>query len=90
MNELELNKFEAGISECFGQCARGESDCLLRDLLIRIKGAGFCPKKMYHINRVLAEMLLRLSLVGNQRQSTGHWFSCQMPVNSLVTIGGLD
>ena len=38
----------------------------------------------------LAEMSLCLSLVGNQRQPTGLWFSCQMPVMSLVTVGRLD
>ena len=38
----------------------------------------------------LAEMILRLSLFGNQHQPTGHWFSCQMPVMSLVTGGRED
>ena len=37
-----------------------------------------------HKSHSLAEMILRLSLVGNQQQPTGHWFSCQMPVMSLV------
>ena len=35
-------------------------------------------------------MLLRLLLVGNQWQPPGHWFSCQMPVVSLATVGRLD
>ena len=42
------------------------------------------------IGRWIAEMILRLSLVGNQRQPTGHWFSCQMHVMFMVTVGRLD
>ena len=34
------------------------------------------------IASTIAEMISRLSLVGNQRQPPGHWFSCQMPVMS--------